>query len=73
MHTCGCFVTQVDNIVKYVKEGLKDRLVEISWMEEKSKKWAIEKVKRIVDKVGYPSWMSDDDFIDRRYSNVRAL
>jgi len=56
--------------VAYLKRGLQDRLNKLTWMEEKSKRIAIEKVKQMVDKAGYPSWMTDNDFIDQQYPCV---
>lgn len=50
--------------------GLQDRLDSVAWMETETKRVAVEKVKRIVDKVGYPSWMTDDNYIDKKYSIV---
>jgi len=59
--------------VAYLKRGLQDRLNKLTWMEEKSKRIAIEKVKQMVDKAGYPSWMTDNDFIDQQYYEVQSL
>ena len=50
-----------------------DRLDDINWMESSSKQMAIQKVKQIVDKVGYPSWMTNDDLIDQRYVKVSNI
>ncbi|XP_067944165.1 endothelin-converting enzyme homolog [Watersipora subatra] len=60
----------VDNVVKYLKQGLQDRLSAINWMEEPSKKVAAEKLRLVVDKVGYPDWMTDNDVLDEKYKSL---
>lgn len=39
-------------------------------MEDSTRQTAIRKVDLIVDKVGYPSWMAQNDVLDARYSAV---
>lgn len=50
--------------------GLKERINAVSWMEDQSKQVAIEKINTLIEKIGYPSWMSDSDYIDQLYNNV---
>lgn len=47
-----------------------DRLDAVTWMEQSSRTIAVKKVRAIVDKIGYPTWMANDDVIDQMYSAV---
>jgi len=43
----------------------------VTWMEQSSRTIAVKKVRAIVDKIGYPTWMANDDVIDQMYSTLR--
>ena len=47
-----------------------DRLDAVQWMEKSSRSIAVQKVRAVVDKIGYPTWMANDDVIDQMYSSV---
>ena len=64
------FYLQIHEVVKYLKQGLMDRLDAVQWMEKSSRTIAVQKVRAIVDKIGYPTWMANDDVIDQMYSSV---
>lgn len=50
--------------------GLKERVDAVAWMEDPSKKVAVEKINTLIEKIGYPSWMADNDYIDSLYREV---
>lgn len=44
----------------------------VSWMDDKTRETAIEKVRKIVQMIGYPDWILDSVQLDKYYENVRA-
>jgi endothelin-converting enzyme len=42
----------------------------VSWMDEKTRQIAIEKVRKIVQMIGYPEWIMDTTQLDKHYENV---
>lgn len=52
---------KMDLLVKYLINSMKERLLNLDWMTEPTKKKAIEKLKSIHTKIGYPDkWRSYD-------------
>ena len=52
------------NMVNFIKEELKTRLLNNDWMEEKTKEKAVEKLDKIRTKVGYPDVFKDYSKLD---------
>ena len=42
----------------------------VAWMDDKTREIAIEKVRKIVQMIGYPDWILDTVQLDKYYQNV---
>lgn len=45
----------------------------MSWMDDKTRETAIEKVRKIVQMIGYPDWILDSVQLDKYYENVTLV
>lgn len=60
-------------MVKYIKEQFKDILRSIDWMDEETRKSALDKANTIVDHIAYPDELLDDKKIEQLYDKVKFL
>lgn len=65
--------TNALEMVKYIKEQFKDILRSIDWMDNETRKSALEKANTIVDHIAYPDELLDDSKIIQLYQEVAAL
>lgn len=59
------------DLVKYVKQEFKDILKSVDWMDETTRRNAIEKADRISDHIGYPDELMDDKQLEKTFGKVR--
>lgn len=57
-------------MVKYIKDQFKDVLRSIDWMDEETRKSALDKANTIVDHIAYPDELLDDKKISELYDKV---
>ncbi|XP_074652410.1 endothelin-converting enzyme 1-like isoform X2 [Tubulanus polymorphus] len=61
---------EVEKIAQHVKQVLLERLPYSEWMDARTRKTATEKLKTIVDKIGYPPFLLNDAKLDLIYSRL---
>ena len=61
---------QVLAIVKEIEEAFIRGIPLVAWMDDKTREIAIEKVRKIVQMIGYPDWILDTVQLDKYYQNV---
>lgn len=54
-----------------IKSAFVERVIEIPWMDEETKKETLEKSKEMVSFIGFPEWLMDTHTIEEYYENVR--
>lgn len=57
-------------MVGYIKERFKDILQSIDWMDDETRKSALDKANTIVDHIAYPDELLDDKKIIQLYEKV---
>jgi membrane metallo-endopeptidase-like protein 1 len=57
-------------MVKYIKEQFKDILRSIDWMDEQTRKSALDKANTIVDHIAYPDELLDDRKLGELYDKA---
>ena len=64
------YIYQVLAIVKEIEETFIQGIPLVAWMDDKTREIAIEKVRKIVQMIGYPDWILDTVQLDKYYQNV---
>ena len=67
------FYLQVLAIVKEIEEAFIRGIPLVAWMEYKKREIAIEKVRKIVQMIGYPDWIPDTVQLDKYNQNVSTI
>lgn len=57
-------------MVKYIKDQFKDSLASLDWMDEKTRKSALDKANTIVDHIAYPDELLEDEKIIEFFEKV---
>ena len=57
-------------IMRDIRQTFKDNLPLISWMDNDTKRKALEKAEGVTQKVAYPSFIMDPAELDTYYENV---
>lgn len=65
--------SKVLDIVKEIEDAFIKGIPLVSWMDEKTREIAIEKVRKIVQMIGYPDWILDSVRLDKYYENVTLV
>nr|XP_022310931.1 endothelin-converting enzyme 2-like [Crassostrea virginica] len=60
-------------IVNEIEEAFIRGIPPVAWMDDKTREIAIEKVRKIVQMIGYPDWILDTVQLDKYYQNVTLL
>lgn len=58
---------QVDLLFQMVRQTLFDRLASLPWMDDTTRLRARDKLSAVIDKIGYPDFMMDDNVMDLIY------
>jgi len=53
-----------------IREAFQQNMLELDWMDEKTKSLAIRKVEMMVENIGFPNHILDDKLIDEEYKDV---
>eukprot|EP00833_Pecoramyces_ruminatium_P009530 jgi/Orpsp1_1/1183562/evm.model.c7180000085730.1 len=61
--------TDASNTITYVKEAMVNRIPQMSWLDEKTKEHAIEKVFKMVDRIGYPEYIMNPEKLSEDYKD----
>ena len=59
--------------MKEIEEAFIRGIPLVAWMEDKKREIAIEKVRKIVQMIGYPDWIPDTVQLDKYYQNVSTI
>eukprot|EP00105_Crassostrea_gigas_P006028 XP_011419816.1 PREDICTED: endothelin-converting enzyme 1 isoform X2 [Crassostrea gigas] len=65
--------SKVLDIVKEIENAFIKGIPLVSWMDDKTRETAIEKVRKIVQMIGYPDWILDSVQLDKYYENVTLV
>lgn len=65
--------SKVLDIVKEIEDAFIKGIPLVSWMDDKTRETAIEKVRKIVQMIGYPDWILDSVQLDKYYENVTLV
>lgn len=60
-------------MIDEVKEAFKNNLPNLSWMDDETRKAAIEKANAVVDMIGFPKYILNATLLDEEYSRVRIF
>ncbi|CAH1786331.1 unnamed protein product [Owenia fusiformis] len=63
---------EVDLLFNMVRQKLFDRLATLPWMDDTTRLRARDKLKAVIDKVGYPDFMMDDNVMDLIYQTFQV-
>lgn len=55
-----------------IKEAFEQNILELDWMDEKTKSLAIQKAKMMVENIGFPDYIVDDKLLDEEYKDVNC-
>lgn len=61
----------MDELTLYLKETFIEELHNIDWMDEQTKRRAVEKANFIEYKSGYPAWLFNDTWMQDNWGLVR--
>ncbi|KAL9970109.1 hypothetical protein ACROYT_G022435 [Oculina patagonica] len=53
-----------------IREAFEQNILELDWMDDKTKSVAIRKVRSMVENIGFPDYIVDDKMIDEKYKNI---
>ncbi|XP_013387227.1 endothelin-converting enzyme homolog isoform X3 [Lingula anatina] len=59
---------QAEQMIQEVRNAFKRNLLKLTWMDEETKKAAIDKADAIVDMIGFPSFILNKTALDERYA-----
>jgi len=62
-----------EDMVKNIKESLKNRISQTTWLDEQTKNLAIEKIEAIIDKINYPDYIMNPEYIDEQYRDLEIV
>jgi len=57
-------------MVENIREAMKQRILEIEWLEEETKTSAIKKILEMKDGIGYPDYIMEPKKLYQKYKNV---
>ncbi|XP_065287847.2 neprilysin-1-like [Dermacentor albipictus] len=64
---------EVEDLVSKILGVFKDRLQEIQWMDNETRKAAEQKLRKMGLKIGYPEWLFNKTYVEECYRYVPAL
>lgn len=62
----------VNNTVNYLKESMRKRITELTWLDDKAKEEAITKVYGMTERIGVPDYLNDVKGLYERYSEFKT-
>lgn len=65
-----CYLQAIE-MVEDIRSAFKDELAEVPWMDEETKKEAMEKADFMNHFIGYPNWYENITFLEEYYKGVR--
>jgi len=63
----------VEEIIKNLKEAMKKRIPQMSWIDKQTGENAIEKIDAIVDKIGYPEDITSPEKLTEAYKDLEIV
>lgn len=64
-------ITKANQIIKYLKQTFNEMLKNLDWMDSKTRQKALEKADKMVQHVGYPPEILNNEILDDHYKGVR--
>jgi len=59
--------------IEYVKQAMVNRIPQMAWLDEKTKQAAIKKVFKMIDRIGYPSFVMDPKKLAEDYEEFETV
>lgn len=59
-----------DTMVEAIRAAFKSNLPNIDWMDDATAQLAREKADAVIQRIGYPEWIKDDDALTKYYSDL---
>ncbi|XP_018319992.1 endothelin-converting enzyme homolog isoform X2 [Agrilus planipennis] len=63
-------IPKVDRMINDIKNAFLERVREITWMDEKTKRATLEKSREMVSFIGYPKWFLKNGTLEEYYGNI---
>lgn len=60
-------------MVEDIRVAFKEELEEVPWMDESTKKEALEKADFMNHFIGYPNWFHNESLLEDYYKNVSSI
>ena len=64
---------QTESILQYIRDTFEHNLPDLDWMDESTKRRAIDKAKAVTQMIGYPEYIKDAAKLDEHYEKVREF
>ena len=65
-------LVQTEDLVERIRLTFKKRLEDNIWMDDETRKRAVEKIDALKYKVGYPDFVKNSTLLDKYYEKVTA-
>jgi len=64
--------SEIKNIVENIREAMYKRFSELEWLDESTKYYAIEKLSKIKERIGYPDYIFDPEKLYKMYEYINV-
>ncbi|GFR59339.1 endothelin-converting enzyme 1 [Elysia marginata] len=58
-------------ISDHIRSVMKTQISKSSWMDKETRKYALNKLDKVILKIGYPDWMADQAKVDDQYASFK--
>jgi len=64
--------SEIKNMVENIRESMYKRFSELEWLDESTKNYAIEKLSKINEKIGYPDFIFNPEKLYKMYEYIKV-
>ncbi|KAL3201778.1 hypothetical protein MRX96_042796 [Rhipicephalus microplus] len=64
---------EVEDIVERIRTIFNETLIQSDWMDNYTRSAAEDKLKQMISKIGYPTWLLNTTYLDQLYKYVPDL
>ncbi len=57
-------------MIAEIKDAFKRHLPNLEWMDDQTRRAAVEKANAVIDKIGFPQYILNQTALDKRYEKV---
>jgi len=62
-----------EDLIKNIKDSMKKRIPQMSWIDKQTAEEALKKVNEMVDKIGYPEYIMNPEKLDEEFKNLEIV